>query len=185
MKAVDPHNAVHRKFPESVVFIVAPDDKGNPNVMPAGWSMFTSNDPLMLSVSVGLERYTHDLLKNADDYVIAFPSAAQKEDIEFCGSHSGADIDKVAESDLELAKPDTVSTPILENAVACFECRPEGAYRTGDHRIFVGEIVAAQVSESYEERVKNLGRDWGDGPERFKTISELVSLDTPVPPLNE
>lgn len=163
-----------RKFPESVVFIVAPDGDGAPNVMPAGWSMFTSNDPLMMAVSVGLERHTHDCLRDADDYVIAFPSAAQKEDIVYCGSHSGADVDKIEESGLELAAPAEIDTPILEDAAACFECRPGGSLRTGDHRIFAGEIVAAHVSEAYEEKVNNLGREWGDGPERFKTLSELL-----------
>lgn len=181
MKQVSPGDAVGRKFPESVVFIVAPDDEGGPNVMPAGWSMFTSNDPLMMAVSVGIERHTHDCLRGADDYVIAFPSAAQKEDIEYCGSHSGADVDKITESDLELAEPAEIGTPILEDAAACFECLPGGSFRTGDHRIFAGEIVAAHVSETYEEKVNNLGRAWGDGPERFKTLSELIG-ETATPP---
>jgi len=169
--------AVSRKFPESVVFIVAPDGDGNPNVMPAGWSMFTSNDPLMIAVSVGFPRYTHDLLEAAEDYVIAFPSEAQKDDVVFCGSNSGADVDKIDVSNLTLAEPAVVSTPLLEDAAACFECRSGPSLETGDHTIFAGEIVAAHVSERYDERLKNLGRDWGDGPERFKTLSELLGSE--------
>ncbi|WP_255171488.1 flavin reductase family protein [Natrononativus amylolyticus] len=177
MKRVPFSEAVARKFPESVVLIVAPDEDGDPNVMPAGWSMFTSNDPLMIAVSVGLERYTHGLLEAAADYVIAFPSEAQTDDIVFCGSNSGADVDKVAASGLSLAEPAVGSTPILEDAAACFECRPGPAFRTGDHTVFAGEVVAAHVSETHEERVKNLGRAWGDGPERFKTLSQLLEMD--------
>ena len=159
------------------MFVVAPDEGDTPNVMPAGWSTFTSGDPLMLAVSVGVERYTHGLLERADDYVIAFPSAAQKEDIVFCGSHSGADVDKVAESDLELAAPAEITTPVLADAAACFECLPRGAFRTGDHTLFAGEVVAAHASDAYDESVKNLGRSWGDGPERFRTLSELLDAD--------
>jgi len=181
VKRVSYSDAVGRKYPESVVFVVAPDEEGAPNVMPAGWSMFTSSDPLMIAVSVGLERHTQDLLESADDYVVAFPSAAHKEDIVFCGSHSGADVDKVAKSGLELAESVVVSTPILEDAAACFECRPETQCQTGDHTVFAGEVVAAHVSEEYEERVKNLGRDWGDGTDHFKTLSELVEAELPSP----
>lgn len=181
MKRVSYSDAIGRKFPESVVFVVAPDGDGAPNVMPAGWSMFTSNDPLMIAVSVGLERYTHDLLEDADDYVVAFPSAAHKDDIVFCGSHSGADVDKVTESGLELAESAEVSTPIIKDAAASFECRPAAQCRTGDHTIFAGEIVAAHVSETYEERVKNLGRAWGEGTERFKTLSELLESEVQPP----
>lgn len=179
MKRVSYSDAIGRKFPESVVFVVAPDEDGNPNVMPAGWSMFTSNDPLMIAVSVGLPRHTHGLLEAADDYVVAFPSAAHREAIEFCGSHSGADVDKVAETGLELAEPTEISTPILEDAAACFECRPGGSFRTGDHTIFAGEIVATHVSEVYDERVKNMGRSWADGPGRFETLSELLQRRDP------
>ncbi|MFP9190134.1 flavin reductase family protein [Natronosalvus vescus] len=174
MKRVPLGEAVARKFPESVVFIVAPDEEGDPNVMPAGWSMFTSNDPLMIAVSVGFPRYTHGLLEAAEEYVVAFPSAAQKADVVFCGSNSGADVDKIGESGLSLADPAVVSTPILEDAAACFECRSGPSLETGDHTIFAGEVVAAHVSETYDERLKNLGREWGDGPERFKTLSELL-----------
>lgn len=183
MKRVSPGEAVARKFPESVVFVVAPDGDGTPNVMPAGWSMFTSNDPLMIAVSVGFPRYTHGLLECADDYVIAFPSARQREDIVFCGSRSGSDVDKVAESGLELADSAVISTPILEDAAACFECLPGEAFATGDHTVFAGEVVAAHVSETGDERVKNLGRTWGDGPERFKTLSELLALEDEDRPL--
>lgn len=181
VKRVPLGEAVGRKFPESVVFVVAPDGDGDPNVMPAGWSMFTSNDPLMIAVSVGVSRYTHGLLEDADDYVVAFPSAAQRNDIDFCGSNSGADVDKIRECDLSLAEPSVVSTPLLRDAAACFECRSGPSFRTGDHTVFAGEIVAAHASDIYEERVKNLGRAWSDGPERFKTLSELLGAERPSP----
>lgn len=181
MKRVQFSEAVSRKFPESVVFVVAPDGNGNPNVMPAGWSMFTSHDPLMIAVSVGCERYTHELLEQSDEYVIAFPSVAQKEDIVFCGNNSGREVDKVESAGMPLAEPAELSTPLLEEATACFECRSRISFETGDHTVFAGKIVAAHVSEVHDERVKNLGREWGDGPERFKTVSELMGSDLAPP----
>lgn len=54
-----------------------------------------------------------------------------------------------------------------------------GSFRTGDHRIFAGEIVAAHISETYEEKINNLGRAWSDGPERFQTLSELFGETPP------
>lgn len=185
MKRVPPTDAVARKFPESVVFIVTANEDGNANVMPAGWSMFTSGDPLMIAVSVGLSRHTHTLLRNSTDFTIGFPSAAQKADIVHCGSRSGADGDKLSSSDLELLPADEIETPILLDAAACFECLRHDSLQTGDHRIFVGEIVAAHVSERYPERVKNLGRTWGDGPERFRTLTELLELSNEERPVND
>lgn len=174
MERVPFGDAVRRKFPESVVFVVtATDDETN--VMPAGWSMFTSGDPLMLAVSVGLERHTHSILERSDEFVVAFPSAAQKEDVVFCGNHTGAEVDKFEASRLSPLDADEVTPPLLADAAACFECEKHDAFLTGDHRIFAGEVLAAHVSETHQERVKNLGRSWGDGPERFRTLSELLS----------
>lgn len=166
--------ALGRKFPESVVFIVTGDGSER-NVMPAGWSMFTSNDPLMLAVSVALDNHTHAVLERSDEFVIAFPSAAQKDDVVYCGTHSGADVDKFEQSGLTPVPAEEVTPPLLANAAACFECEKADAFRTGDHRIFAGEVVATHVSEEHAEKVTNLGRSWGDGTGRFRTVSELLS----------
>lgn len=178
MKQVDPSKAAGRRFPESVVLIVTIDESGDPNVMPAGWSMFTSGSPRMIAVSIGLERHTRSLLQASEEFTVSFPSPVQVEDLLYCGSHSGAEVDKFAETELEPLPAEKVSTPILAESVASFECRKHSSHITGDHEINVGEVVAAHVSEDYPERVKNLGRDWGDGPERFKTVSDLIRHST-------
>ena len=174
MKRVRYAEAVRRKFPESVVFVVTSDGTDR-NVMPAGWSMFTSNDPLMLAISVALNNHTHALLDRSEEFVIAFPSAAQKDDIVYCGTHSGANVDKFERSGLTPIPADEVTPPLLKDAVACFECEKADAFRTGDHRIFAGEVVAAHVSDDYPEKITNLGRSWGDGTGRFRTVSELLA----------
>lgn len=181
VKRVPQGEAVSRKFPESVVFIVAVDEAGTPNVMPAGWSMFTSGDPLMLAVSVGHPRHTHRLLEASEEFVVGFPSAAQKEDIEFCGSHTGAEVDKFAESGLERAPPAVVDVPLIEDAAACFECRKGPSMETGDHTIFAGKVVAGHVSERHPEKVSNLGRGFDEGVGRFRTVSELLDGDFDQP----
>ena len=181
MKPVSRSEAINRKFPESVVLIVTRDTDGSVNVMPAGWSMFTSGDPLMLAISVGLPRHTHAVLERTEELVIAFPSEAQTEDIVFCGSCTGAEVDKIAESGLEPIPATKVDVPLLKKATACFECRKGPAMKTGDHTIFANEVVATHASEQYPERVKNLGREYGDGPARFKTLSQMLAGEVQRP----
>lgn len=174
MKRLSLSDAVRRKYPEPVVLVVTAAADGSPNVMPAGWSTFTSGDPLMLAISIGLERHTHELLSASETFVVAFPSAGQKEDIVFCGSNSGAEVDKVAALGLRTEPADEVTPPLLTDAAACFECRTHGSLQTGDHTLFVGEVVAAHGSEQYDERVVQIGKQW-DGTDRFRTLSELLN----------
>lgn len=173
MKRLPISEAIGRKYPEPVVLVVTVDDDGRPNVMPAGWNTITSGDPLMLAVSIGLERHTHSLLSASETFVVTFPSIAQKEAILFCGSNSGADVNKIAESSLETVPADEVSAPLLADAAACFECRKHDSLQTGDHTLFVGEVVAAHGSETYDERVVQIGKQW-DGTDRFRSLSELL-----------
>lgn len=164
LKEVDWSEAIKTKYPEPVVFVVSSDKKGKPNVMPAGWSMITSGNPPMLAVSIGHTRYTHGLISETGEFVIAFPNQKMGEEIEYTGSCSGRDLDKFAECNLKPLPSKHVKPPLIKDAVACFECKTGGKLSTGDHTIFAGEVLAAYVSEKYTKRIYN----FGDG--KFKKI---------------
>jgi len=46
---------------------------------------------------------------------------------------------------------------VLKGAVANFECRLVNQMDTGDHTIFVGEVVAAHIEEEAPGRLVNFG----------------------------
>ncbi len=174
MRKTNLEEAIGRKYPEWVTLVVAADESGRPNAMPAGWVTFTSIDPVMLAVSVGFERYTHGLLKQSDEFVVTYPSAEQKEDVYYCGNHSGADVDKFSETSLKKEEPARVSVPLVQNSVVCFECEKRGELVTGDHTIFAGEIVAAHVAEEDLEKIYTV-KGWHEkGYAGFQTIEEMA-----------
>ncbi len=78
MREASPEEAKGRMLPDWIVWVVSTDKNGKPNVMPAGWCMFTSMDPSMVAVSIGKSKYTCEMLGNSDDFVVAFPSEVQK-----------------------------------------------------------------------------------------------------------
>jgi len=141
MKRVLPGEALKRKYPEWIVLVVTIDQQGQVDVMPAGWCMVTSGRPLMLAVSIHPDRHTHKLLTGAGEFVISFPAVGQGAAVWYCGSHSGRDVDKIADTDLETVPAAEIQTPLLKGAVANFECRLVKQMDTGDHTIFVGEVV--------------------------------------------
>ncbi|MCW4020326.1 MAG: flavin reductase family protein [Candidatus Bathyarchaeota archaeon] len=167
MVEVSYSEAMGRRFPEIVVLVISCDSEGKPDVMPAGWSMLTSGKPPMVAVSIGHTRYTHELIEETGEFVLAFPNEEMKEFVRYAGSCSGRDIDKFADSGVETLKSKCVKPPLLKDAVACFECKVREKLVTGDHTIFAGEVLASHVSEKYKERLYNLGQ------RRFKTIREI------------
>lgn len=158
MKPVSVSEAARRKYPEWLVLVVCADASGRPNAMTAGWCMWTSGRPPMLAVSVGLTRYTHDLIQARREFVIAFPAEGQAEGTLAVGSRSGRDApDKVAEAGLATLPATAVGVPLIAGAAANFECRLVGQLTTGDHTIFVGEVVAAHVEDPVAARIVNFG----------------------------
>jgi len=157
MKRVQPGEAIKRKYPEWIVLVVTMDQQGQVDVMPAGWCMVTSGRPLMLAVSIHPARHTHKLLSEAQEFVISFPAVGQGPAVWYCGSHSGRDVDKIANTDLQLLPAAEIKTPLLQGAVANFECRLVKQMDTGDHTIFVGEVAAAHVEEEAAGRLVNFG----------------------------
>jgi len=155
MKEVKWSEAIRRKYPEPVVLVVSCDSNGKPNVMPAGWSMVTSGSPPMLAVSIGHTRYTYELIKKINEFVLVFPSEKMKGLIDPLGSCSGRDVDKFAEYNIETIKSKYVKPPLMKDSVACFECRVAGELMTGDHTIFAGEVLASYISDKHKYRLYN------------------------------
>ncbi|MBS3736351.1 MAG: flavin reductase family protein [Candidatus Bipolaricaulota bacterium] len=173
MKQVEPRTATGRKHPSRIFQVVTADKDGRPNAMPASWCTFSSAEPIMMAVSVASDRYTHKLMGAADDFVLSFPNKEQKEAVSYCGRNSGKNVDKFEETDLETIPADEVNSPLIEDSVACFECKKSDSIETGDHTLFVGEVVATHVSERFTEKIYTT-KGWHEkGAKGFKTIAEI------------
>ena len=138
--------AIVKKYPEQVVIALAKEASGKVNPITLGWTMITSHKPPMMAISVGLTRYSLEVIRGAGEFVIAFPSELQAEETLLFGTRSGRDMDKLAESGIAVTQAKTVDCLLLTDAVANFECRLAGEFTTGDHVIFAGEILKAHTN---------------------------------------
>jgi len=142
--------------PAPIAIAIAMDSQGKPNPITLDWVTQTSINPPMLAISVGGTRYSLDAIRQAREFVLAFPSVAMARDVEFHGRHSGRDLDKLDVCGTKTQPPRVVKGALLADAVANFECQLESELPTGDHVIFVGRVVAAHVHQN--PRVRRLFR---------------------------
>ena len=156
-RQVDLSQAWQRKYPEQVVMVTTVGTEGPPNIITLGWAMPTSGSPQMCAISIGLGRYSHDLLQQVPEFVLTFPAEDMEKSMLLCGTKSGRDVDKFAESGLTALPAAIVRPPLIGEAVTNMECKVVNTLLTGDHTIFVGEVVAAHHGEREVRRLFNLG----------------------------
>jgi len=121
--------------------------KGKANVMPVAYVMPLSIRPPLIAVAISPERYSYDVVHKSEEFAINLPTRRLLHHVQFLGSVSGADIDKLELTKLPSRRARRVNTVLLEGCVGWIECGLEEEYEIGDHVLLVGRVVAAAVEE--------------------------------------
>ncbi|MCD5417209.1 flavin reductase family protein, partial [Candidatus Bipolaricaulota bacterium] len=77
----------------------------------------------------------------------------------YCGTHSGRDVNKFKELGLTAMTARIVSPPLIDKCIVNMECKVVDQLDTGDHTIFVGEIITSYLSDEKKKRLYNLGNE--------------------------
>ncbi len=144
MQTLTPNQGVALAAPMIYSLVTSLDANGRPNALGVSWVTRTSLDPFLLMVSIDHSRYSHAGIDFHKEFVVHYPSAEQAEAAWFCGTRSGRDMDKIKEAGLSLIDSVAVQVPTIEGATVAHECKVVGQFETGDHTVFVGEVVATR-----------------------------------------
>ncbi len=139
------------------------------NTMTIGWGTigFIWGKPIFM-VAVRDSRHTYELIENSEEFTVSIPfNGAMKEELKYCGSHSGRDCNKFEDCDLTTVKGQMVSTPVIKGCKLFYECRikfrqvmdaknlveeidlkwyPEKDY----HTLYFGEILSCYIDEEVD-----------------------------------
>lgn len=163
MKEVSVQEAWKQKYPEHIVFAVSWDEKNSrANIITLGWSMPTSIEPPMVAISIGHTRHSHGLITKTKEFVLAFPTENVEKEVLYCGTYSGRDVDKFKQTGFTSVSSQIVKPPLIKECLVNFECKIIGEMNTGDHTIFVGEILKSYISGTDEKRIYTIRHDKSD-----------------------
>ena len=112
------------------------------NGMTAAWVSQVSLNPPLVMVSIAPSRYSHDLIKESGVMAVNVLTSEQVELGKRFGYKSGRKVDKCA----GLAWITKVTgAPILPQAYAYLDMKVASTFPAGDHTLFVGEVVEAEI----------------------------------------
>jgi flavin reductase (DIM6/NTAB) family NADH-FMN oxidoreductase RutF len=144
---VKPSFAYRLLHPMHTVLVSCIGTTGKPNVITLAWAMPTSINPPLVAISIAPKRYSHTLIEKTKEFVVNIPTMDILNETLFCGRTSGRAHDKFKETGLTPFPSRKVKPPIIEECVAHLECKLHSQLITGDHTIFVGEIVEAYANK--------------------------------------
>ena len=170
-QALEPGDA-RRLLGGGPVALLSTSWRGNKNVMPAIFVTPLSIDPPLIGVAVHPARHTHDMIKYSEEFALSIPSRELLHHVQYLGSVSGRELDKLELTGLPTFRGRRVEAPLLEACVGWIECGVHDAFTVGDHTLFVGSVVAVQADDdAFAEGVWSLGADEDARPLHYLGIN--------------
>jgi len=138
------------------------DGRANPMTISWGSLGILWNRPVVTAY-IRPQRYTFGYLESAEGFSLTFFDETYREQLSYCGSHSGRDTDKIAHCGFTLAHQDGI--PYFAEAKMVLFCKKlyaqdivsdgfaveglkEKVYPNQDyHRMYIGEITKVLVQE--------------------------------------
>ncbi|HIP25374.1 MAG TPA: flavin reductase family protein [Archaeoglobus profundus] len=121
-----------------------------PNVMTADWVVPLSFNPPMLGVAIGHRRYTKKLIDEYKEFVVAVPTIELLKDVWIAGTVSGANVDKSKKMSVTFIPSKKVKVPSIKECQANLECKVVKDVETGDHILYIGEIVDVSYGDAFK-----------------------------------
>ena len=124
------------------VYVITAQHQGRANGSTVAWVTPVSFDPPLVMVSLSELRVSHGLIKSSGYFGLNCLAEGQIDVAKHFGFKTARDVDK-----LEGISYSTSSQglPILDDAWAFIECRVVESYPAGDHTLFLGEVISANV----------------------------------------
>ena len=111
------------------------------NIITLDWHTPLSFEPMLYAIAVGKSRFSLNLIKNSKVFAVNFMPYSKKEEVLFCGRHSGQFKNKFKEAKLEKEECQTIDCPAIKDSCNYLECEVINEIKMGDHILFIGKVA--------------------------------------------
>ena len=127
------------------VYVVGVAHDERRDAFTAAWVMQAAFDPLSLALSVNQLNASYSLLHGGRAFTVNVLKRGQLDLARRFGTESGKERDKLEGIGW---RPGVSGAPILDDALAYFDCELAGSINAGDHEIVVGRVIDGRILDS-------------------------------------
>ena len=136
-------------FPLPAVMVSCQKRGEKPNIITLAWVGVVCSEPPMVGIAVRKNRFSWDLICQSKAFVVNVPKGDLLKATDFCGTHSGKDVDKFAEAKLTAEPCAKTGAPLIKECPVNLECELREMVDLGSHTLFIGEIVATHIDSEF------------------------------------
>jgi flavin reductase (DIM6/NTAB) family NADH-FMN oxidoreductase RutF len=137
---------------------------GKANFAEIGDCAIAGVKPALVVVSVNDNHFTTAGIREHRCFSLNFPTTKHMKAVDYCGNHSGRDVDK--SSLFEIESGQNTFCPLIKDFPVNLECEVVHDHQIEHRHIFIAKITQSHVSKEYIV--------WKDGKPHFP---ELTTLD--------
>jgi flavin reductase (DIM6/NTAB) family NADH-FMN oxidoreductase RutF len=137
--------AMSRFVPCSVVILTVAT-KEKQDAMTAS-TMFVSEDPPILAVSVAKKIVSHDLIEEAGSFSLNLVTEKQVKLAVQVGFTHGREVDKFKKFTIPKEKASKVSAPRIKGSFASLECEVITSLSTANYVVYLAQVVASKINQ--------------------------------------
>lgn len=136
-------------YPVPAVMVSCRREGERPNIITVAWAGTVCSDPVMLSISVRKERYSHDIIAETGEFVVNLVTKELTYAMDYCGVRSGRDVDKYKEMGLTELVLEQVRAPGIEESPVNIACKVTEIKELGSHDLFLARVVGVTIDDRY------------------------------------
>jgi flavin reductase (DIM6/NTAB) family NADH-FMN oxidoreductase RutF len=143
------NEAAMKTIPFPVVLITCADKKGRNNIVTITYITFVNENPPIIAFAIRPEKYSSKSIKETKEFVINIPTKELLTEIDYCGTHSGKNIDKFQKTGLTPENSEKVSVKSIKECPINIECNLLKTIKFNSHSLFIGLVKVVHIDKNF------------------------------------
>ncbi len=145
----DARKTALRMIPYGIYVLTVCDKEGAIAAATVNWVTQTAFSPPLIAVGIKVDSGTYTAVKRTGAFALNMLGKGQQETAFNLFKPAQVEGGKISGEPYHTG---STGMPVLENALACVECKVTEVVEQGDHHVFVAEVVDAHVLKAPEGR---------------------------------
>ncbi len=128
--------------------MVSVGDEQTKNILTVAWCGTLCTTPAKTYISVRPSRHSYEIIKRTGEFVINLTPVSLTKEADYCGTFTGAKVNKFEKCGFTPAAIEGVSAPAIAECPLSIACKVTDVISLGTHDMFIADVVSVAADEA-------------------------------------